>query len=163
MSFLIKNEMNRHVVTVNPQDSLRKVVDILSAKDIGCVVVLEKNKPVGILTERDILRRVTVKHVDLEKTVVKQVMTKNLISIGPEKTIQDAADILEKNKIKKLVIIENNRLSGIITMTDVLKSMRNIEDEQSRKMRKICEELQKTKIQLQTKISELERKCTKRL
>jgi CBS domain-containing protein len=163
MSFLIKNEMNRHVVTVNPQDSLKKVVDTLSAKDIGCVVVLEKDKPVGILTERDILRRVAAKNVDVKKTKVRQVMTKNLISIEPEKTIQDAADILEKNKIKKLVIVENNRLVGIITMTDVLKSMRKIEGEQSRKMRKICEELQKTKIQLQTKINELERKCTKRL
>ena len=157
MSFLIKNAMNRKVVVVKPEDSVKKAVKLLSAKGIGCLIVTENDKPVGILTERDVLNRIVIPSLSTEKTKVKQIMTKKLISLDSEKNIADAANLLEKNKIKKLPIIEKGKLAGIITMTDLMKSMRKIEEEQAKKLRRVCEELHSTKIELQTKINYLER------
>jgi len=161
MSLLLKNEMKKNVITVDPEDSLKKGVNLLSEKNIGCLVVAEKGKPVGIVTERDILKRVVASNLNTEKVKVKDIMTKSIISLDPKNTVEEAAHLLEKKGIKKLPIIENGKLVGIVTMTDIMKAMRKIEEEQSIKIRKVCEDLHRSKITMQTKISELEKRAKK--
>ncbi|MFH0956399.1 MAG: CBS domain-containing protein, partial [Candidatus Aenigmatarchaeota archaeon] len=73
-------------------------------------------------------------------------------------TVQDAADLLNKKGIKKMPIIDKGKLVGIVTMTDLIKSMMEIDEEHAEKLRGVCEELQKTKLRLQVKLNELERK-----
>lgn len=170
MSFLIKNMMTKNVVVVNPEDSAKETVKIFSKKHIGCLVVMEKGKIVGILTERDILKRLAIPNLDENKVVkeimttkVKQIMTKNVITLDSEKTVENAADLLENKGIKKLPITENGKLVGIVTRTDLLNAMRKIEEEQTEKVRKIAEELHNTKLELQTKVNELEKKVPKSL
>jgi|GEM_PF-323449 len=165
MSFLIKDAMTKNVVVIDPEDSIKKVVKLFSTKHIGCLIIMDKEKIAGILTERDFLKRVAIPNLDknimvkmVMKMKVKEIMTKNVITLDSEKTVEDAVDLLEKRGIKKLPITENGKLVGIVTRTDLLKVMRKVEEEQSEKMRKVCEELHNAKIELQTKISELEKK-----
>jgi predicted transcriptional regulator len=159
---LIKDEMKRDVFVTGPGDSVKNAINLMSSKNIGCVVSVDKNKPVGILTERDILRKVVAPGIDSDNTKVRDVMTKKLISMESSKTVQEAVDLLEKRGIKRLPVIEFGKLIGIVTMTDLLKCLRKIENENSKKLRKTIKELHLTKIKLQSRIIRLEDKLTKR-
>ena len=156
----LKDSMNSNVVVVEPNDSVSKAVKLMASKNIGCVVSVEKNKPVGILTERDIVR-IVYKGLDAEKTRVSDIMSKGVISLESGMSVQAAADMLEKNHIKKLPVIEHDKLIGIITMTDLLKSMRRIENEEEKRLKKTVKDLHLTKIKLQSRIIELESRLTK--
>lgn len=158
--YCLKDSMNRNIVAVGPDDSVRKAVKLMASRNIGCVVSVEKSKPLGILTERDIVR-IVQKGIDLDKTRVSDIMSRKIISLESGSSIQSAVDILEKNHIKKLPVIERGRLIGIVTMTDLLKSMRRIEVEEEKKLRKTVKDLHLTKINLQSRIIELESRLTK--
>lgn len=158
---LIKDEMKRDVFVTGPDDSVKAAINLMSSKNIGCVVSVDKNKPVGILTERDILRRVVAPGIDSDNSKVRDIMTKKLISMESSKTVQEAVDLLEKRGIKRLPVIEFGKLIGIVTMTDLLKCLRKIENENSKKLRKTIKELHLTKIKLQSRIIRLEDRLTK--
>ena len=88
---------------------------------IGSVIALEGNKAVGILTERDIVRKVVAAGKDAEKTKVKEVMSSPLTVITPEVTVEEAARIMKKVKIRRLPVInEKGELVGIITEKDLI-------------------------------------------
>ena len=157
----LKDVMKRDIVVVAPDDSLKDAVDIMASRNIGCVVVVDKNRPLGIITERDLVRKVLSKNIYPSEAKVKDVMTTRLISLDSGKTIHDAVDVLEKNNIKKLPVIEYGKLIGIVTMTDLLKSLRRTEDEKSEKLRETIKDLHLTKIKLQSRIIELEDKLNK--
>ena len=156
MAILIKDEMKRDVFVAGPSDSVKAAIQLMALKDIGCVVSVDRNKPVGILTERDIIKKVVATGVDLDNIKVMDVMTKKLISMESSKTVQEAVDLLEKKGIKRLPVIEYGKLIGIVTMTDLLKALRKIENDESKKLRRTVKELHLTKIKLQTRIIELE-------
>jgi len=157
----LKDVMKRDIAMVGPDDSLKNAVGIMASRNIGCVVVVDKNRPLGIITERDLVRKVLSKNIHSSEAKVKDVMTTGLISLDSGKTVQDAVDVLEKNNIKKLPVIEHGKLIGIVTMTDLLKSLRRTEDEKSEKLRKTIKDLHLTKIKLQSRIIELEDKLNK--
>jgi predicted transcriptional regulator len=156
----LKDSMNSNIVVVEPKDSVSRAVELMASRNIGCVVSVEKSKPLGILTERDIVR-IVQKGLDLDKTRVSDIMSRKIISLESGSSIQAAVDLLEKNHIKKLPVIERGRLIGIVTMTDLLKSMRRIENEEEKRLRKTIKELHLTKINLQSRIIELESRLTK--
>jgi CBS domain-containing protein len=81
------------------------------------------NVPVGIVTERDIVRRVVAEFKDPKTTAAHNIMTKPLITVGPEATIYDAALIMTKYSIRRLPIIRDNILQGIITTSDLARRM----------------------------------------
>lgn len=84
----------------------------------GCLVVVEKKKPVGIITERDLVQRVIAKKLSPAKVRVSKIMSKPLVTVGPEALVSDAATLMAKNKIRRLVVTEGTRLAGILTVTD---------------------------------------------
>ena len=158
----LKDNLKRNVVLVNPDDSVKKAISLISSKNIGCVISVENNKPVGILTERDLIRKILSKGLDSTKVTVKDIMTKNIISLESERSIQEAVHLLEKRHIKKLPIIDNGKLIGIVTITDLLSSMRRLEYDESEKLKKTIKNLHLTKIKLQSRIIELEENLAKK-
>jgi CBS domain-containing protein len=94
---------------------------------IGCLVVVGEHGPVGILTERDIVQKVVADGRKPEETTVGDIMTRNLITMRKENTIDEAMDLMERNNIKKIPITEDGHVVGIVTMTDLLKTLRNME------------------------------------
>jgi signal-transduction protein with cAMP-binding, CBS, and nucleotidyltransferase domain len=82
---------------------------------------MENKKPVGIMTERDLLKRVLSKSKQLGKKKVTEVMSENLVSVSPQIEIEEAARLMYEKKIKKLPVIEKGKLLGLVTLTDILR------------------------------------------
>jgi len=116
---LVREVMNKKVMTVKPDLILRKAAEIMSNYHIGSLVVLENDKLAGILTERNVLVAVA-EGKDPELTTVEEVMAKKVITIEPGKTIEDAVNLMKDNKIKKLPVIDGEKLVGIITASDII-------------------------------------------
>jgi len=116
---LVRDIMKREIVVVDPNISAREASKIMAKYEIGSLIVVEDNKPVGILTERDILNLVA-KNEDLDEVKVEDVMSKDLITIEPDKKIEDAVDLMVKHKIKRLPVVENDKIVGIVTTSDII-------------------------------------------
>jgi len=118
---LVKEAMKKDVKTIRPSDTIKDAAVLMNENRIGSLVVISGTGAVtGIVTERDILTDVVAAGKNPEDVKVEDVMTKDLITISPEKSLEDAADLMTKNKIKKLPVIEGGKLVGIITATDLI-------------------------------------------
>lgn len=110
------------VITIEADVAVRKAVRLMNNREIGCLVVVQDGKPAGIVTERDMLKRVLVAGRDPRAIEVAEVMSKPLLFIEPEKEIEEAVKLMFKHKIKKLPVVENGRLVGLVTLTDLIRS-----------------------------------------
>ena len=118
---LVKDIMSTNVKTIRPEDSVKSLAEKLVDNKIGSMVVVSgSGVVVGIATERDIIEDVVLTSSDCDGTKVQDIMTSELVTVGPNDSLEDAADIMVKNKIKKLPVIENGRLLGIVTATDLI-------------------------------------------
>ncbi|MEM5872390.1 MAG: CBS domain-containing protein [Candidatus Aenigmatarchaeota archaeon] len=118
---IVKEIMNRNVKTIRPEDSVRYAAQIMNENRIGSLVVVSgTGEVVGILTERDILTDVVATGKSADDVKVSEIMTKNIITITPDKTLEEAGDIMTKYKIKKLPVVEGGRLVGIVTASDLV-------------------------------------------
>lgn len=124
MSTKVKDVMVRNVRTVNPEETILNATEIMNQHEIGCMVITENGKPVGIVTERDILKRVVSKRKDPAKTKLNEVMSKPLVTVKPYITIASAARIMIKQKIKKLLVTDDGQLMGILSLTDLIPLLR---------------------------------------
>jgi len=121
---IIEQKMKKDVVKIRWNKSVRYAGQILKAVDIGCIIVVdEKDNLAGILTERDIVQKVVAKGLDPDKTQVKDIMSRDVITVDKQKSIEDAVRIMDQKKIKKLPVIDNGKLIGIVTMTDLLREL----------------------------------------
>lgn len=125
MSMKIRDLMIREVITVESDYTVKHAVDIMNRCGIGCVVVLDKERVVGILTERDVLKRVVAVTKDPEKTFVREIMSRPVIVVGPDTVLEDAIRLMFKYKIKKLPVMEpyqgKEELVGLVTLTDIAR------------------------------------------
>jgi len=118
---LVKEVMNRNVKTVRPEDTVKDAAKIMNEHRIGALVVVSgTGEVVGILTERDILTDVVATGKSADDVKVSEIMTPNIITITPDKTLEEAADVMTENKIKKLPVVHEGRLVGIITASDLI-------------------------------------------
>jgi len=90
--------------------------------EIGCLVVVEAGRVVGILTERDVLKRVVDEGRKPEETRVREVMSKPPVTISPDADLETAIELMFKHKIKKLPVVENGKLVGLVTFTDLVRA-----------------------------------------
>ena len=118
---LVKEVMNRDVKTIRPSDTVKNAAIIMNENGIGSLVVVSgAGHVIGIITERDILTDVVATGKSAEDVKVEEIMTKDLITVSPEKSLEDAADLMTNNKIKKLPVMEGDKLVGIVTATDLI-------------------------------------------
>jgi len=119
----LRSIMNTEVYTCSPLCTLRDVIRDMAERNISSVIVIDHIKqPVGILTERDIMKRVIADQgVDLDNTPISQVMTSDPVTLHPENTIYRALSVLTDSKIKHLPLIEDGKIVGVVTMRQLLK------------------------------------------
>ena len=117
----VRDVMVREVVTVDENASVKEAVDILNEFQIGSIIVLENGKAKGIITERDFLRRVIAEAKDVMNTKVKEIMTTPLVVVEPGMDLEEAVKLMFQNKIKKLAVVDANKLVGIVTLTDIAR------------------------------------------
>lgn len=122
MSQKLRKIMIEKVVTIEPSVTVKKAAELMNLHEIGCLVVVDCEKPVGILTERDMLKRMICESRKSETTRVVDVMSKPLISASPDMRAGDAAKLMFERNIKKLPVVENGRLVGLVTLTDLLRA-----------------------------------------
>jgi CBS domain-containing protein len=116
---LVKDVMNPAVRTTTGVKTIQEATEEMNKYNIGCLIVVSEGRLRGIITERDILRKVVAKALNSAKVLVKDVMSKKVIMIGPDQDIQDAVDVMVQKKIKKLPVIDGSSLIGIVTLTDI--------------------------------------------
>ena len=116
----VKEIMVRNVRTVDVKETVLDAVHIMDRFEIGCVIATEDQKPVGILTERDILRRVVLRSKDPSEVHVREIMSKPLVKVGPNTNVKRAARMMVKRRIKKLVVVSSGRIVGILSLTDIV-------------------------------------------
>lgn len=118
----VKDIMTVTVITGSKTDSIKETAIKMKNYHIGVVVIIDNARRVeGLISEKDIINRVVCTGLDPEKTQVKDIMTKKIITGKPDMSDIQVASIFTKHGIKKLPIIEKNKLVGIITKTDLLK------------------------------------------
>ncbi len=120
----IKDIIKGDVIVVEPDITLKEAVQIMSKNKIGSLVVIKERQVVGIITERDIL-----KNINSLNNKISSVMTKNIIFINSDSYVENAAILMAKNKIKRLLVVDKDALFGIITATDILANSDKINDD----------------------------------
>jgi len=117
---LVRDIMSKEVKVVRPDSSVKEVVATMNKFDIGSIVVVQGNRPVGIITERDILRRIVQPCLAPETLTARQVMTSPVLTISETASIDEAAKLMAKKKVKKLPVMDKQKLVGIVTLTDIV-------------------------------------------
>lgn len=118
---IVKEVMNRNVKTVRPEDTVKFAAQVMNEYHIGALVAVSgTGEVVGIVTERDILINVVATGKSGDEVKISEIMTPNIVTITPDKTLEEAADIMTENKIKKLPVVHEGRLVGIITASDLI-------------------------------------------
>jgi len=113
--------MVQKVITVDEGVSLKEAVDLMNEHEIGCLVVCKNHCPVGILTERDLLKRVLANVPQLPQMSVQQVMSTPVCTGKPDMEIGEAVSLMVKQRIKKLPVADDQKLLGLVTLTDILR------------------------------------------
>ncbi len=121
---LVKDVMSSPAVTVEENVFANRVAHLMDKSDLGCVIVTSKDeKPIGIITERDLVVRVLAKNVKPDTLRAKEVMTAPLINIEPDATVTEAARRMSRLNIRRLGVIYKEKLVGIISSKDILAVM----------------------------------------
>ena len=117
------NNKNNQIWSVEPKTSIFEALKIMSDKEIGALLVLEDEKLVGIFSERDYARKVILKGKSSINTQVGELMTKKVLYIDPEKTINDCMIIMTAKHVRHLPVIENDKVIGMVTIGDVINQI----------------------------------------
>jgi len=116
---LIRQIMNRRVVTAKPSITLKEASKVMSELHIGSLVIVENKKIIGILTSTDILKAIA-RDKDPNVTLAEEVMSRDVKTIEPDKDINDAVLMMLENRIKRLPVVSEGKLVGIITASDII-------------------------------------------
>jgi len=118
---LVKDVMTSPVVTIDEDDSVIKAAQLMDQHNVGCIIVTSKQgKPLGIITERDMITRVLAKNVQTGKLTAKEVMTSPLITVDPDETLSEAARRMSRLNIRRLGVMYKGNLVGIVSSKDIL-------------------------------------------
>ncbi len=118
----VKDIMTKEVVSIDVNGSVFNAAELMSSNQLGCLVIMDKDVPVGIVTERDIVRRVCAKKLPGE-TKVSEIMSNSLITIDPDASLKDAARVMSSNKIRRLPVLQENKLVGIVVASDFVRNL----------------------------------------
>jgi CBS domain-containing protein len=116
----VKDVMKKDIKTVTSETTVFDAAKRMAENNIGCLVVVD-NALEGIVTERDILVKVVSKGKDPAQVLIREIMTRNVISISPDKVIEEASDLMSTNRIKRLPVVFGDEVVGILTSTDVVE------------------------------------------
>lgn len=127
----ISDIMSKRIETIEASDNAQKAAKKMRDKNVSSLVVIDKEveSPAGILTERDLVRRVCAEGIDGDGVPVKQILSSPLVTIDPKSSIEVAASVMTSNKVRHLLVVDSNRNPiGILTPSDFTKYLRSLVD-----------------------------------
>lgn len=129
----VRDIMTKSVIAVDSSITVNEAAKLMEDVKVGAVIVMENNTPVGIITDRDFAVKI-VAHAYQISTPVKQIMSAPLIAINPDESVWMVADLMYTRGIRKIPVIEDDKVIGIITSTDLVNQLAISTDEDIRKM-----------------------------
>ena len=118
---LVKDVMTSPVITIDESESTYKAAQLMEQNDVGCIIVTSKEgKPLGIITERDLITRVLAKNTMPSRVEAKKVMTSPLITVDPDETLSEAARRMSRLNVRRLGVMYKGNLVGLISSKDIL-------------------------------------------
>lgn len=130
---LVKDIMSKSLITVDSSATVNEAAKIMEKSKVGSVVITEKSIPIGIMTDRDFAITIAA-HAYPIHTKVKQVMSSPLVHISPNEEVWVAADLMYSRKIRRLPVLDEDELLGIVSATDFVKLYTVCNREDTRKM-----------------------------
>ncbi len=118
----------RHIISVNPDDSVLDAIRLMAEKGIGSLVVMQDQELLGIMSERDYARKVIIKGKSSESTAVSEIMTVNVFTTSSSETVSDCMSVMTEKKIRHLPVVEDNTVIGMISIGDLVEAI--ISDQQ---------------------------------
>jgi CBS domain-containing protein len=119
--YTVSEFMVKDVVKVSPETVVKNCAEVMAAEHVSSALVTENNALLGIVTEKDLARKIVAKGLDPNKIMVKDIMAADVITIGPETSLYDAMLTINKKKIKHLPVVKDNVVVGIITAMEILR------------------------------------------
>jgi CBS domain-containing protein len=117
----VEDVMVKEVITIDENSTVKEAADVMNKFEIGCLIAVRKGKAMGILTERDLLKRVVAEGKDATETKVKDIMTSPLVVAEPAMDLGEAVKLMFQMKIKKLPVVDGKKLVGLVSLTDIAR------------------------------------------
>ena len=109
------------MLTISPQETVYRALEIMAEKDLGALVVVEGGKVVGLFSERDYARNIVLKGKSSKDTLVKDLMNANPCFVRPEHTLNDCMALITEKRTRHLPVLDGEKLVGIVSIGDVVK------------------------------------------
>jgi CBS domain-containing protein len=125
MNFVIEilKTKGRDVWTVSPDSTVYDALQVMADKNVGALMVLERDEVVGVFSERDYARKIILKGKASKDTLVKEIMSTELVWVRPDQTIEVCMNLMTNKRIRHLAVLDEGRLVGVISIGDVVKAI----------------------------------------
>lgn len=117
----VKEIMTMDPVVMSKQKGVKNLVKILAKDEVSCVIITDNNKVVGIITERDLIKKLLVPEKKLSSVKLDSIITKKVVSVDPDASLIEAGHVMQKYNIRHLPVIDNNKLRGLVTQADLAR------------------------------------------
>jgi len=116
-------DKGRDIFAVRPETSVFEAIGLMAEKGVGALLVMDGERLAGIFSERDYTRKVALKDRSSRTTSVSEIMTSSVITVRPDQTIDECMVLMSNNRIRHLPVLEGDRVTGIISIKDALKTV----------------------------------------
>ncbi|MGI9567931.1 MAG: CBS domain-containing protein [Nitrosopumilus sp.] len=121
----VRDIMEKNVITIDYSKTVHDAATTLREKEISFLVIIRDSKPSGIISERDIVRKIAAEDLVASKVTLEEAMSKKFRWVEPDTTIEDAVQKMLNNNIRRLIVLENENLAGVITQTNMTEFLRS--------------------------------------
>ena len=119
---------SQEIWSINPESSVYRAIELMADKHIGALLVMEGDKLVGIISERDYARKVILKGRSSKDTQVHEIMTTPVIFVQPQQSVDECMRIMTDNRIRHLPVLENEKVTGIVSIGDLVNWIMSAQD-----------------------------------
>ncbi len=121
----VKDIMQKNVITIQEDKTALDAAKLITEKDISFLVILKDNKPIGVITERDFVRKIAAEDKNAAQIPLSKIMSYKFRWVEPSTDIEDAVQKMLNHNIRRLIVLENEKLVGVITQTDLADFLRS--------------------------------------
>ena len=121
MDITVEDAMTKNVITAGKNEKIINIAKKMKNNDIGSMIITENDKLLGLITSEDLIKRVIIQKKDSNNTTAEEIMTKNLLTASPDEELSDVIETMISNKIKRLPVVDDGKLVGILTDGDIMR------------------------------------------
>jgi CBS domain-containing protein len=118
----IKDVMTDRLQTCEPSTTVLEAARLMAQSDVGPIPVVEGDRPVGLVTDRDIVVRAVAEGRDPQMTTVGEIASKDLVTVEPDQSLEDALELMARRQLRRLPVVKGDKLVGIVAQADVARS-----------------------------------------